>query len=151
MNRIQFEIRTCSLEDADAIQALNQQEMGYAYPKECTKQKLQTLLNSPKDKIFVAVANGTVVGYVHANDYELLYAPSMKNIMGIAVASEYQRSGIGRALLEEAEAWARDCGASGVRLVSGGTRTDAHAFYRACGYDGGKQQLNFKKWFIPHG
>ena len=43
------------------------------------------------------------------------------------------------------EQWASETGAAGVRLVSGGSRADAHAFYRHCGYVDGKEQLNFKK------
>ena len=53
--------------------------------------------------------------------------------------------GIGRRLLEAVEEWARAEGCAGVRLVSGASREGAHAFYRSCGYDGGKKQLNFKK------
>lgn len=37
--------------------------------------------------------------------------------------------------------------AKGVRLVSGATRSDAHEFYRHCGYGGDKRQINFKKMF----
>lgn len=87
------------------------------------------------------------MGYVHACDYELLYAPPMKNIMGIAVLKAYKRRGIGRALLEEVEVWARKTGCAGVRLVSGAAKTGAHAFYRQCGYSGNKMQLNLKKMF----
>lgn len=42
----------------------------------------------------------------------------MKNIMGIAVSSNFRKMGIGKALLDSVEHWARDTGASGVRLVS---------------------------------
>jgi GNAT superfamily N-acetyltransferase len=121
--------------------------MGYKYPVDQTKIKLEYLLKSDKDKIFVATVQDIVVGYIHANDYDLIYAPHMKNIMGIAVSSEYKKQGIGKAMLTEVEKWAKETGALGVRLVSGSTRIGAHEFYRRCGYDGGKQQLNFKKYF----
>ena len=142
-----FVIRECRIVDADAIQKMNSKEMGYTYIKEQTERKLEMLLASDKDKIFVALVGNIVVGYIHANDYEVIYAPSMKNIMGIAVSSEYRRMGIGKALLEKVEEWAKETGASGIRLVSGGTRTGAHEFYRHMGYDDGRQQLNFKKIF----
>lgn len=80
-------------------------------------------------------------------DYDLLNFGPLKNIMGIAVDPKYRRIGIGKALLETGEEWARDSGAEGVRLVSGEGRTEAHAFYRALGYDGNKMQLNLKKMF----
>ena len=68
-------------------------------------------------------------------------------IMGIAVSCDHKRKGIGCALLEKVEEWGRCDGAVGVRLVSGASRAEAHAFYRKCGYSGDKQQLNLKKMF----
>lgn len=142
-----FQIRKCKIEDANAISSLNNIEMGYKYSIEDTKDKLERLLKSDKDKIFVATVQNTVVGFVHANDYDVIYAPLMKNIMGIAVSSEYKKYGIGKAMLEEIEKWAKETGAFGIRLVSGTARIGAHDFYRRCGYVGDKQQINFKKYF----
>lgn len=142
-----FSIREAVVSDADSIWQLNCSEMGYQYPLEDTMQNMVKLLSSNADKIFVAICDGSVVGYVHANDYDLLYAPHMKNIMGIAVSSAYKRKGIGSALLQYVENWARETRASGIRLVSGATRADAHAFYRRCGYEGNKKQINLKKMF----
>ena len=140
-----FQIRQCEIGDAEAVCELNAKEMGYDYTKDKTEEKLKQLLKSNKDKIFVAVVENIVVGYVHANDYDVIYAPHMKNIMGIAVSSDYKKKGIGRALLSAVEDWAKKDGADGVRLVSGAARTGAHEFYRNCGYGGDKQQVNFKK------
>ena len=142
-----FQIRQCEITDAKAICDLNISEMGYDYQEDKTKEKLKELLKSNKDKIFVALIDNIVVGYVHANDYDVIYAPHMKNIMGIAVLSNVKKEGIGRALLMAIEDWAKESGACGIRLVSGATRTGAHEFYSHCGYDGGKQQINFKKIF----
>ncbi len=142
-----LQIRECKIIDAKAIYELNVREMGYDFPKDKTEEKLQQILKSDKDKIFVAVIDNVVVGYVHANDYDLIYAPHMKNIMGIAVLSNFKKKGIGRALLSAIEDWAQKNGADGVRLVSGAARTGAHEFYRHCGYGGDKQQINFTKMF----
>lgn len=140
-------IREAVRSDAQSIWQLNCDGMGYSYPLDSTKENLESLLQSAADKIFVAEMDGSVVGYVHANDYQLLYAPHMKNIMGIAVNKNYRHRGIGSALLRQVEQWARQTGAAGVRLVSGAARTGAHAFYRQCGYSGDKAQLNLKKMF----
>ena len=126
-------IRPFEIGDAESICRLNAEEMGYDFPLEQTAKKLTALAGSPKDRIFVAVADSAVVGYVHANNYDLIYAPHMKNIMGIAVAKRYRRRGIGKALLDAVEAWAK--------------RTGAHEFYRRCGYGCEKEQINFKKFF----
>lgn len=143
-----LQIRKCEITDAKAIYELNLKEMGYNYPVDRTEEKLERLLKSDKDKILVALVNNTVVGYVHANDYDVIYAPHMKNIMGIAVSGCCKKKGIGRALLSAVENWAQESGARGVRLVSGSSRTGAHEFYRRCGYTEDKQQLNFKKILI---
>lgn len=142
---MQYQIREFEISDYMKIYELNREEMGYDYNPKLTQEKLRQLKESNTDQIFVAVVNGEVVGYVHANNYDLIYAPAMKNIMGIAVAKKCSHHGIGRSLLEKVEEWARQTGAKGVRLVSGSTRTDAHVFYRSCGYSGDKMQLNLKK------
>lgn len=121
--------------------------MGYEYPIEDTKKQLQQILNDSNHKIYVAVVADKVVGYIHANNYDLLYAPHLKNIMGIAVSSDFRKNGIGKMLLAEVEKWAKDTGAFGVRLLSGATRIGAHDFYKSCGYEGNKGQKNFKKMF----
>ena len=101
-----LQIRQCEISDAEAIYELNLKEMGYDYPKEKTEEKIKKLLKSDKDKILVALIGDIVVGYVHANDYDVIYAPHMKNIMGIAVFSHFKKKGIGRALLS---AISRNC------------------------------------------
>lgn len=140
-------VRAAERADASGITRLNREEMGYDYPEAETARQLELLLADSANRIFVAEAEGTLVGYVHANNYDLLYAPHMKNSMGIAVSSDFRRNGTGALLLSAAEQWARETGACGVRLVSGASRTGAHAFYRACGYEETKDQKNFKKLF----
>ena len=140
-------IREAVESDAESIWELNQNEMGYHFPLDSAKAKLLKLMQSDYDRIYVAVVNDYIVGYIHANSYDLLYAPHMKNIMGIAVDSKYKYNGIGRALLQRVEMWAIEDGAAGVRLVSGASRHESHAFYHKCGYSGDKKQINLKKVF----
>lgn len=138
-------LRDAMVSDARALAKLNREEMGYDFPVEETGKKLQASLENPEKKILVAEIQGRVVGYVHLESYDVLYAPHMKNVMGIAVAREFRRQGVGKALLTAGEAWARETGAVAVRLVSGDARKGAHAFYQSLGYTGNKLQRNFKK------
>lgn len=140
-------IREACPNDYKSIALLNKSEMGYDYPPPETKKNLEKLLSDDTCRIYVAERNGSVIGYIHANNYNLLYAPHMKNIMGIAVSSDFRRNGAGKLLLAAVEQWANQTGACGVRLVSGASRTGAHAFYRSCGYTETKEQKNFKKIF----
>ena len=140
-------IREGTIQDCADIVLLNKSEMGYDYSVVDTRKKLEQLLNDCNHKIYVAIVDGKVSGYIHANNHDLLYAPHLKNIMGIAVSASFKKNGIGKMLLSKVEEWARDTGAYGVRLVSGATRIGAHAFYIQCGYSGNKDQKNFKKMF----
>ena len=139
-------LRPARLEDAAPLAKLNREEMGYDYSEEKTGERLEALLEAPTHCILVAEVGGEVVGYLHLEWYQLLYADPMVNVMGIAVAAACRRQGVGKALLTAGEAWAREQGASAVRLVSGETRKGAHAFYQSLGYEGNKLQRNFKKY-----
>lgn len=138
-------IREAALADCSAITSLNREEMGYDYPREKTFVKLQACLANPAHRILVAEWGGEVVGYLHLEEYDVLYAGHMVNVLGIAVSSAWRRQGVGSALLSAGEAWARSKGAVAVRLVSGEARKGAHAFYQSLGYTGNKLQRNFKK------
>lgn len=62
-------------------------------------------------------------------------------ITALAVADSVRRQGVGRRLLREAEQFARQAGAARIELTSAQHREDAHAFYRACGYDCGAMRF----------
>ena len=138
-------IRPACVSDALAIKTLSRDCLGYDYGEELVKEKTEKLLSDPAHRVWVAELDGKTVGYLHASDYDVLYAPHMKNILGIAVLPECRRQGIGRLLLAALEEWGKGSGAKAVRLNSGETRTEAHTFYRSCGYAGEKKQLNLKK------
>lgn len=139
-------VRECALTDCESIYLLNKNDLGYDFPLDKTAKRLEMILGSNKDKIFVAEYGGKVIGYIHACDYDVIYGPSMKNILGLAVDSHYRKLGAGKALLTAAENWAKETGSAGVRLCSGAQRKGAHEFYKRCGYICSKEQLNFKKY-----
>lgn len=141
-------IREVNLKDATMLYKLNKEELFYDYSLENTVNRLKNLLENKNNKIFVAEVDGEVVAYIHGADYDLFYSDHLKNIMGISVASEYKRKGIGALLLREIEKWAKDTGAVGIRINSGSNRVSAHEFYLSCGYVLKKEQKSFFKGFI---
>lgn len=143
--------RRAILADADALRRLNAADLGYDHPLEAVESALRQVLASERDALFVAEVDGAVVGYVHAEEYRLIYLPLLVNVLGLAVASDRRRLGAGRALMDAVEAWARQRGASGVRLVSGTTRGDAHRFYAELGFEPVKTQVNLRKPLVPGG
>lgn len=139
-------IREASAKDSLAIANISRNDLGYDCSEALVKSKLSKL-QGERETVLVAASGQDIAGYIHMELYELLYEEPLGNVLGLAVRGSRRREGIGRALLEAAEEWARSKGAVGVRLNSGGTRTGAHAFYRAAGYDDEKAQLRFAKRF----
>lgn len=143
----EFLIRDCRIEDAEAIWRINQNAFGYDFDAEKTEERLDTLLNCPFYRLFVAESDGKTVGYIHCSDYACTYDEPLKNILALGILEPYRGRGIGKALIAAAENWAKADGAAGMRLVSGFNRTGAHRFYKACGYFDRKDQKNFMKRF----
>lgn len=140
-------IRRALPEDAKWIYELNRVCLGYDFPLEQTEKRLAESLNHTDHFLAVALEEEKIVGYVHACDYDCVYAPPFKDIRAIAVDPGCRGKGIGKKLLQAVETWASQCGCAGVRLVSGYDRIGAHAFYEHCGYHNRKDQKNFKKTF----
>ena len=120
------------------------QDLGYDCDADLVKERLKNL-DSSRERVFVAIIDGKVVGYVHAEQYNTLYFESLVNILGLAVSKAYRRRGCGKALMRVVENWAKVCGIHAVRLNSGKARTEAHKFYRSIGYDNEKAQIRFFK------
>ena len=137
-------IREARISDNEQIRSICEHDLGYGCEKELVKKRLANL-DHKRECVFVADEGGKVTGFIHVEVYEVLYAPSMANILGIAVSSEFRRQGTGKQLLSKAEEWAKGKGIHQMRLNSGAARTEAHEFYRAMGYDDEKTQKRFIK------
>ena len=64
-------------------------------------------------------------------------------ISPLVVAEDAQGHGIGRMLVEAAEAWMRKKGCKLVEVTSNDRRAEAHAFYRHMGYE--RTSIRFAK------
>lgn len=65
--------------------------LGYSYDVTEIKTKHQGLLLQPNHLLLGAEVANEVVGYVHAVDYDITYAPHMKDILGIAVFPAFNK------------------------------------------------------------
>ena len=139
-------IREANPEDSAAIAEITAEGLGYDCVPEMIARNIAALDRSHV-RLFVAEIDGSVVGFVEPQVYEAVYFAPLVNILGLAVRSSCRGQGIGKALMEVAEHWAKEIGATGVRLNSGATRTNAHDFYRHIGYTTEKQQIRFLKEF----
>ena len=139
-----WKVRPLTAGDAEAICEICSEDLGYPCTVELVKSKIAGL-DSAREAAFVALSDDKCIGYIHVEKYDTLYFETMANILGIAVRKNCQAGGAGTALLQAAEGWAKDRGITLMRVISGATRTGAHAFYESRGYVFGKMQKNFSK------
>ncbi len=142
-----FIVRRAVVSDAEDIYYINKTSLGYEYDLDKQKAKLEMILNDSTQAVFVAAVGNRTVGYIHLANYDVIYADNYKNCLGLAVDNDFKRMGIGSALLKQAENWAKENGASGIRLCSGIERENAHKFYKSQGYTENKTQKNLRKIF----
>jgi GNAT superfamily N-acetyltransferase len=138
-------IRLATLSDAEAIASLAGQ-LGYPTTPAQARQRLERLLQWTDHAIFVAEApSGGVIGWVHIFGTYLLEEQPYAEIGGLIVDQDQRSSGVGRELLERAEAWAREGGFVMLRVRSNIVRQRAHAFYERNAYQRVKTQHTFLK------
>lgn len=130
--------------DAGRIAALSGQ-LGYPAAEEDVLGRLRAIGQRPDHAVFVAEAAGRVVGWVHVYTVATMESPAHAEIGGLVVDEAHRGRGIGRALMQRAEAWARDAGLGMVRLRSNVIRAEAHDFYERIGYALVKTQKVFAK------
>jgi GNAT superfamily N-acetyltransferase len=137
-------VRVARLSDIDDIVRLTEQ-LGYDVPASDAAAKLSRLLSRQDHQFLIAEANGRTVGWLHAAVTEYIEADPFVVIGGLVVDRYHRGQGVGRILLEHAEAWARKQGCSIVRVWSSTLRTAAHRFYEHLGYTKVKTQHSFVK------
>ena len=131
------DLRSAAAIDADDVAALLS-ELGYPCDTDDAMRRIRAILDNDRQALVVARVEGIVSGLV-ALDF-MYYLPldtTTCRITALVVSSSARGQGLGRQLLREAERRARAGGAARLELASGSQRTDAHAFYKACGFSDG--------------
>lgn len=137
-------IRQAKIEDYKDICKICCDDLGYNCNEELVKERLGGL-DKNNERVLVAVYNGKVVGYLHAQIYKTLYFEELINFLGLAVSKEYRNKKVGTRLVNEIENWAKENEIKKVRVNSGFSRKEAHEFYRSLGYNNEKEQIRFLK------
>ena len=131
--------------DAARIAELTSQ-LGYPSTPEQIEARLAYLGSRPEDELLVAVdGNDEPVGWIHVSRFASLEASEVALIGGLVVDDAHRSAGIGEALLDAGEAWARAHGASTMVVRSRATRERAHRFYERHGYAPVKTSHVFEK------
>jgi len=98
------------------------------------------LLADEDQGIFVAEVGGQAAGFVHVAVRDTLPIPILVPrrlgfVDNLAVSRDFRRLGIGRALMQEAQRWALERGATEIELNVFEFNESAIAFYRSLGYE----------------
>ena len=142
-------IRNIRLADAKDIRDISEFSLGYNATEAVTERQIAKLLADKQHfiRVYEDETTHSVIGFIHAEAYELLFKAPGFNILALAVGSEHQHKGIGKQLMQAVEAEAVVRNYRFIRLNSGEQRTEAHAFYEHCGYSCTKLQKRFiKEW-----
>ena len=131
------DLRSASLVDADDVAALLS-EMGYPCDVDDAARRISAIVDNDRQALVVARCDGVVCGLLALDFmYYLPLGTTTCRITALVVRNDAQGRGLGRRLLTEAERRARFGGAARLEITSGSQRSDAHAFYKACGYSDG--------------
>ncbi|ADZ92076.1 GNAT family N-acetyltransferase [Marinomonas mediterranea] len=135
-----YVIRAALESDAQGINEVSQY-LGYsALSLSESLLKLQALLNSSNDWVYVAQLNDHVVGWLHLFYAHRLASESFYEIGGLVVSEDVRGQGIGRALVQ----YALDAHKGKFRVRCNELRTDSHQFYEAIGFSSSKSQRVFQ-------
>ncbi len=128
-------LRAARAGDAPEIATLSGQ-LGYPATPSQIEARLAGILSDPAHVVLVAVdAEDRAVGWLHAVIRPSLESDPFVQIAGLVVASDRRAGGIGSALVERAEAWAREAGIGLIRVRTNVVRDRAHRFYARAGYE----------------
>lgn len=132
-----FDLRGAVPSDGDDVAALLTQ-LGYPCEPADAAERIATVLHNDRQALILARNRGAVCGLLSLDYmYSLPLGTTICRVTALVVSPEARGHGLGRSLLRDAERRARLGGAARLEVTSAGHRTEAHAFYRACGFSEG--------------
>ena len=127
-------VRDATVADAGRLAAL-MTELGYPTTPDQMTARLTRILADTDYSTFVACDGATIAGMIGTRTGPLYeFDEPYGQIMVLVIADGYRRRGVGRLLLEAAEAFFNKRGARFAVVTSANRRADAHAFYEKYGY-----------------
>jgi GNAT superfamily N-acetyltransferase len=141
-------LRPARIEDAAEIARLSI-ELGYPATVVDMRSRLALLLEQAAHRVCVVDAGETLQGWIAIEQRLILEIGDCVEVMGLVVDTNSRHSGVGRALMEEAERWARTLGIGRITVRSDILRDASHPFYERMGYVRHKTQHAYDKLIEP--
>lgn len=127
-------IRKMRADDIPAARDLLAQ-LGYQLAVEEVRRRYDAVLRSENHALIVAEDDKTVIALCHVYARPALDKPSEAVVQALVVDRTRRGGGVGKLMMDAAERWAAERGFDSVALSSHVARSDAHAFYKALGYE----------------
>lgn len=139
-----FALRPANLEDAAEIARLST-ELGYPADADGMAPRLRVVLDDPNRDVIVASTESGLLGWIGMERRLGLEGGEQAEIVGLVVDARARRAGVGAALTEAAERWARELGYRHLIVRSNAARIESHPFYEKHGYLRRKTQHVYSK------
>ena len=110
-------------------------QLGYEMPQAELVRRLTAVLAHADHRVWVYDDGGKAVGLLHAFFRPALDKPPEVMVQALVIEASQRSKGVGEALMQVAEGWAREKGCTSVALYSRVDRDRAHRFYERLGYE----------------
>jgi N-acetylglutamate synthase-like GNAT family acetyltransferase len=128
-------VREATLADAEAVAPLLG-ELGYPATGAQVSPRMHRMLARDDQKILIAENDEGALGALALHVFPTLtYDHDLALIMALVITEKARGLGVGRTLVDRAEAVARSLGASRLMVTTHNRRADAHAFYERLGFE----------------
>jgi len=128
-------VRQAHVADASRIANLLTQ-LGYPTRTDDVPARLSRMTGGDRAAVFVAERGGAVVGVATTHIVSVLNrSHDVAWLTALVVDESMRGSGVGRALVESVEGFARQNGCEWLSVTTHERRTDAHAFYQRIGFE----------------
>ncbi|HUJ82308.1 MAG TPA: GNAT family N-acetyltransferase [Candidatus Acidoferrales bacterium] len=121
-------------------------QLGYPSSEDEIRVRLAGIEAAPEHALIVAEsADGKLAGFLNVYVMRTIDSDARTEIAALVVDDAHRSLGVGKVLIEQAEAWARENGCRAIGLRSNVIRERAHRFYERLGYEHYKTQKTFRK------
>ena len=128
-------VRPATPDDAEAIASLFTDEGYPAGPSDIVERLSR--FASEHSRVLVAEHEGTVLGFIAIHALPRFeHDDRIVRIMALVVDAGARERGVGRTLMYDAEAHARELGSAFIEITAGHHRPEARRLYESLGYDG---------------
>ena len=126
-------------------------ELGYPVDAQVMAARLGRLMSDPRQSVHVVAGDGgRLAGWISAERRLSLEVGERVEITGLVVDGAVRRGGVGRALVQAAEAWAGEQDVDLVVVRSNVQRQASHPFYERLGYERQKSQHVYGRRLKEH-